>query len=117
MKRKSLQLTAATGVCLFIAVVLGLASEDKYSVKVPGGLAFSEFRGRIGNTGMIRSFPPVAVPFYDGSRPNNYVYQTLINQVIDGPNANLQAPRAELLSSVDGGSSWSVTEPPSIGAR
>ena len=77
-------------------------------------VAFSEFRGPIGKTGMIRRFPPLAVPFYDGSRPNNYVYQTLINQVIDGPYANVQAPRSELLSSVDGGSSWSVTEPPSI---
>src|SRR3954451_13774097 len=45
MKRKSLQLTIATGVCLFIAVVVALARGDKYSVSVPGGLAFSEFRG------------------------------------------------------------------------
>jgi hypothetical protein len=34
-------------VALFLAVAgsLGLSAEDKYAVKVPGGLAFSEFKG------------------------------------------------------------------------
>ena len=30
---------------LLLAVALGLAAGDKYTVKVPGGLAFSEFKG------------------------------------------------------------------------
>lgn len=33
------------GVVLPVLAALGLAAEDKYDVKVPGGLAFSEFRG------------------------------------------------------------------------
>jgi len=45
MKRKSLRLTAALGVFLVVLVALALAAGDKYTVKVPGGLAFSEFRG------------------------------------------------------------------------
>ena len=32
-------------VILSVLVALGFAAQDKYSVKVPGGLAFSEFRG------------------------------------------------------------------------
>src|SRR5262249_17836834 len=45
MKRKSLQVSLFVGVCLSVLVALALASEDKYTVKVPGGLAFSEFKG------------------------------------------------------------------------
>jgi len=33
------------GAVLSVLVVFGFAAQDKYSVKVPGGLAFSEFRG------------------------------------------------------------------------
>src|SRR5690242_20479627 len=34
-------------IAVFLAVLVGLvlAAQDKYSVKVPGGLAFSEFKG------------------------------------------------------------------------
>jgi len=35
----------STGVLLIVLVGLVAGSEDKYSVKVQGGLAFSEFRG------------------------------------------------------------------------
>src|SRR3954447_12412171 len=45
MKRRSLHFSLVIGVCIFIALVVALASEDKYSVTVPGGLSFSEFRG------------------------------------------------------------------------
>src|SRR6266404_741148 len=45
MKRKSLQVSLFLGVLLSVLVALALAAEDKYTVKVPGGLAFSEFRG------------------------------------------------------------------------
>ena len=45
MKRKSLRVSLFLGVFLSVLVALALAAEDKYTVKVPGGLAFSEFRG------------------------------------------------------------------------
>jgi hypothetical protein len=45
MKRKSLRVSVFLGLCLSVLVALALAAEDKYTVKVPGGLAFSEFRG------------------------------------------------------------------------
>jgi hypothetical protein len=44
MKRKSLQVSLFF-VCLSLLLALALAGEDKYSVRVPGGLALSEFRG------------------------------------------------------------------------
>jgi hypothetical protein len=43
MKRKNTRITVFAGVALFVA--LALAGVDKYTLKVPGGLAFSEFRG------------------------------------------------------------------------
>ena len=46
MKRKSILISVGIGVSL--AVVSGIAisaTQDKYTVKVPGGLAFTEFRG------------------------------------------------------------------------
>jgi photosystem II stability/assembly factor-like uncharacterized protein len=75
-------------------------------------VAFVDYRGRIGSGGVIRRFPPLKVPFYDGSRPNNYVYQTLINQVVGGPFSNLQAPRSELISSIDNRAGWVLIEAP-----
>jgi hypothetical protein len=45
MKRNSLRFSLFVGVILSILAALALAAEDKYTVKVPGGLAFSEFRG------------------------------------------------------------------------
>jgi Cytochrome P460 len=45
MKRRSHRLVLFFGVFLSVLVALSLAAEDKYAVKVPGGLAFSEFRG------------------------------------------------------------------------
>ena len=45
MKLKSIRLRVVVVVCLFVLVTLALAAQDKYTVKVPGGLAFSEFRG------------------------------------------------------------------------
>ena len=45
MKRKSTRITVFVGLVLSVAAALALAAEDKYTVKVPGGLAFSEFRG------------------------------------------------------------------------
>jgi Cytochrome P460 len=45
MNRKGLQVILFLGVSLPVLVALAIAAGDKYSVKVPGGLAFSEFRG------------------------------------------------------------------------
>ena len=43
MKRKSIGVTVVVGV--FLSVLVVVAAQDKYTVKVPGGLAFAEFRG------------------------------------------------------------------------
>lgn len=45
MKKMSSRVNAVIGVILLVSVALALAAQDKYAVKVPGGLAFSEFRG------------------------------------------------------------------------
>jgi hypothetical protein len=45
MKRKSIRATVFAVVFLSVLAALALAAENKYSVKVPNGLAFSEFRG------------------------------------------------------------------------
>jgi len=45
MKLKSIRTRVVVVVCLSVLVTLALAVQDKYTVKVPGGLAFSEFRG------------------------------------------------------------------------
>src|SRR5499427_8074649 len=43
--RDNIRVIALLGLVLIAVAVLALAGQDKYSVKVPGGLAFSEFRG------------------------------------------------------------------------
>jgi len=45
MDRKSLLTIATAGVALALMGAGALSAQDKYSVKVPNGLAFSEFRG------------------------------------------------------------------------
>jgi hypothetical protein len=45
MNRKSMLTVAITSIGLALISAAGLAAQDKYTVKVPGGLAFSEFRG------------------------------------------------------------------------
>jgi hypothetical protein len=45
MKRQGIRVTVLVGASLSVLVVLALAAQDKYTLKVPGGLAFSEFRG------------------------------------------------------------------------
>src|ERR1044071_4517081 len=44
MKRKSIRVALFSGL-IFSAAALAVTVHDKYTVKVPGGLAFSEFRG------------------------------------------------------------------------
>ena len=91
MKRKSILISVGIGVSL--AVVSGIATsatQDKYTVRVPGGLAFTEFRGyeswqviaishsgdmlaaTLGNPVMIAAYkagiPGNGKPFPDGAK-------------------------------------------------
>ena len=90
MKRRSLRLSLVLGVSFFVLVVLVLAAENKYAVKVPGGLAFAEFKGYegwqtiatshnekvvgaiLGNPAMIDAYragiPGNGKPFPDGAK-------------------------------------------------
>ena len=90
MKRKGVRVTVLVGACLSVLVVLALAAQDKYTLKVPGGLAFSEFKGyeawqvvsishdgpllaaTLGNPVMIKAYqagiPGNGQPFPDGSK-------------------------------------------------
>ena len=45
MKGKTIRVTLFVGVFVFVLVALALAAQDRYTLKVPNGLAFSEFRG------------------------------------------------------------------------
>src|SRR5271170_2690440 len=45
MKNKRLPTNLLALAFLTVSVALAMAAQDKYTVKVPGGLAFSEFRG------------------------------------------------------------------------
>src|SRR5664279_5259584 len=45
MKQKRIRVIALVGVCLSVLAALALPAQDKYTLKVPGGFAFSEFRG------------------------------------------------------------------------
>src|SRR3984957_8332801 len=45
MKRKSIGAIVFVGVFLCVLVALAMAAQDKYTLKVPNGLSFSEFRG------------------------------------------------------------------------
>lgn len=87
---KSTRVIVFAGVVLCAIAGLTLAAEDKYTVKVPGGLAFSEFRGYegwqtisisrnekvvaliLGNPAMIAAYqagsPGNGKPFPDGAK-------------------------------------------------
>ena len=45
MKRKSIRVTVFVGAFLSVLVALVIAAQDKYTLRVPNGLAFSEFKG------------------------------------------------------------------------
>jgi hypothetical protein len=45
MKRRSIGVVVFVAVFLSVLVALAMAAQDKYTLKVPGGLAFSEFKG------------------------------------------------------------------------
>jgi len=88
--KKSTRIFVLAGVVLSAAAILAFAAQDKYSLKVPGGLAFSEFKGyeswqvvsishngnllaaTLANPVMIKAFeagaPANGQPFPDGSK-------------------------------------------------
>jgi hypothetical protein len=90
MKRKSIGVIVFVGVFLPVLVALAMAAQDKYTVKVPNGLSFSEFRGYeawqlvsisqngdhiaaiLGNPAMIEAYlagvPGNGKPFPDGAK-------------------------------------------------
>jgi hypothetical protein len=90
MNHRNLRVSLLVGVSLSILGALALAAGDKYTVKVPGGLAFSEFRGYeawqtisvsrnekvmaviLGNPAMIEAYragiPGNGKPFPDGAK-------------------------------------------------
>jgi hypothetical protein len=92
MNRKGTRVTAlvVVGASLSVLAALAVAAQDKYTVKVPGGLAFSEFKGYeawqiisisqdgalvaavLGNPAMIKAYstgiPGNGKPFPDGAK-------------------------------------------------
>ena len=90
MNRTSLPTTVVIVALLAALCGIGIAAEDKYALRVPGGLAFSEFRGYedwrtvavshngnklaaiLGNPEMVEAFksgiPGNGRPFPDGAR-------------------------------------------------
>jgi len=99
MKRTAMLLIAAASVG---AVGIVLAAQDKYSLKVPGGLAFAEFRGYegwqvistsrnekltaviLGNPAMIKAFeagiPGNGKPFPDGAKMAKIHWQPKVSE-------------------------------------
>jgi len=45
MKRKSVGIVVFVGLLLSVLVAMAIAAQDKYTLRVPNGLAFSDFRG------------------------------------------------------------------------
>jgi len=45
MKRKHIGVIVFVGVFLSVLAALAMAAQDKYTLKVPNGLSFSEFKG------------------------------------------------------------------------
>lgn len=90
MKRRSVRVMLFAGAILSVLGAAAVAGQDKYRVKVPGGLAFSEFRGYegwqaisisrsekvmamiLGNPAMIEAYragiPDNGKPFPDGAK-------------------------------------------------
>ena len=90
MKGKARLTIAAIGLALAVLGGVAISAQDKYTLKVPGGLAFSEFRGYetwevisvshngeslaviVGNPAMIEAFkagiPDNGKPFPDGAK-------------------------------------------------
>src|SRR3954469_17519999 len=90
MKKKTARIGLCVGAFLCAVAALAVTAQDKYSVAVPGGLSFSEFRGYeswqtislsrtdkimaviVGNPAMIEAYesgiPGNGKPFPDGAK-------------------------------------------------
>jgi hypothetical protein len=107
MTRKGIVMSVA--VAALLTVVSGIAisaTQDKYTLKVPGGLAFSEFRGYesweviavslngdhfaaiVGNPAMIKAYkdgyPENGKPFPDGVKMAKFHWNTAKNEAYPG---------------------------------
>ena len=109
MRRKSARITLSVAVLVAAVTGLALSSQDKYALKVPGGLAFSEFRGyeawqaismsrtervlavTLGNPAMIDAyragFPDNGKPVPDGAKMAKIHWAPKQNQFF--PNATV----------------------------
>jgi hypothetical protein len=108
MKTKSLLVIAGISVSLAIlAMGAAIAAQDRYTVKVPQGLAFSEFRGYegwqpiaishngamlaliVGNPVMIAAYkagiPGNGKPFPDGAKMAKIHWNAVKNETAPGP--------------------------------
>jgi hypothetical protein len=107
MKGKTIRVTLYVGVFLSVLVALAVAAQDRYTLKVPNGLAFSEFRGYedwqvvapsqtdaqnvmrviLANPVMINAYragiPGNGKPFPDGSKIAKIEWQT--RKITDAP--------------------------------
>ena len=83
MKRKSIGVIVFAGVFLCVMAALAIAAQDKYTVKVPNGLPFAEFRGyedwqtvtvsQIESSNLLRAIlaNPVMINAYRAGIPDN----------------------------------------------
>jgi hypothetical protein len=107
MKIKTIRMTLLVGVFLSVLVALAMAAQDRYTLKVPNGLAFSEFRGYedwqivapsqtdaanamrviVANPVMMKAYregiPGNGKPFPDGSKIAKIVWQP--KKITDAP--------------------------------
>jgi len=107
MKRKTIRTIAAIAGGLVVSSGAAISAQDKYTVSVPGGLAFSEFRGYeawqviavsyndhavaviVGNPSMIDAFrsgiPANGEPFPDGAKMAKIHWNPKSNALFPGP--------------------------------
>jgi len=106
MKRKGMLIRLGIAVSVAVTAIAIHASQDKYSVQVPGGLAFSEFRGYeswqvinvshhkdvlaaiLGNPAMIEAYkagiPDNGKPVPDGAKMAKIHWKARINKDAPG---------------------------------
>jgi hypothetical protein len=109
MKRKSMLIIGTVATVLVLSAGLAISGQDKYTVKVPGGLAFSEFKGYeswqtismsrsdrlvaviLGNPAMIDAYkagiPANGKPVPDGAKMAKIHWKPKANQFF--PNATV----------------------------
>src|SRR5436305_12725574 len=81
MKRKIIQAALFGAMFLSVLVALALAAQDKYTVAVPKGLSFSEFRG-------YESWQVVAISQNGGLLAATVANPVMINAFLEGAPGN-----------------------------